>query len=384
MQHAAHDYQGRIERLIPGVQLIRTYQLKWLRADLLAGVTVVAILIPQALAYGQLAGVAPVAGLYTAVVAMLIYPLFATSPQLMVGPDSGSAILVAATIAPLAGGNPARAAALAALLAAMVGLLLIGGGLARLGFIADYLSKPILIGYINGSALIIVASQLGGLFGIKLTNGAFFPRIWELISQLNEIHWLTLGIGLALIVLVVALRLISRKIPAALVAVIVATLAATIFPLAVHGVTVVGEVPAGLPTLEVPVSSLGEFGALLPGAVGLALVIFADTILTGRAFAAKNGYEIDAGQELVAVGAANFSAGLFHGITGSTSQSRTVVNDQAGGKTQLTSIICALLVAVFLVFLSPLLRNLPQVTLAAIILVAAISLIDVQSLRNLY
>lgn len=375
---------NRIEQATPGIQIARSYKRRWLRADLIAGVTIVAILIPQGIAYSDLAGAAPVAGLYTAFAAMIAYAIFASSPQLMVGPESGNAILVAATLAPLVAGNPARYVALAAMLALMVGALLIIGGIARLAFIANFLSKPILIGYINGASLIIIASQLGKLFGIKLTSQNFFPALWELITHLNQAQWLTFGIGIILIALIAALRRFVPKAPSALVAVILATVASAVFQLDSHGVTVLGPIPAGLPLPSLPAISFGDIGLLLPGAFGLALLTFADTILTGRAFAAKNGYELDAGHELIAIGAANISAGFLQGFSSSASQSRTAVNDQAGGKTQLTGIVAAILVAVFLLFLSPLLRDLPQVALAAIILVAAVSLIDMVSIRRLH
>ncbi len=375
---------SRIEQATPGIQVARSYRRRWLRADLIAGVTIVAILVPQGIAYSQLAGAAPEAGLYTAFAAMIAYAFFASSPQLMVGPESGNAILVAATLAPLVGGNPARYVALAAMLALLVGALLLIGGIARLAFIANFLSKPILIGYINGASLIIIASQLGKLFGIKLSSQNFFPALWELVSHLNQAQWLTFGIGIILIALIAALRRFVPKAPSALVAVILATVASAVFQLDTHGVSVLGRIPAGIPIPRLPAISFGDIGALLPGAFGLALVTFADTILTGRVFATKNGYELDSGHELIAIGAANVCSGFFQGFTCSASQSRTAVNDQAGGKTQLTGIVAAILVAVFLLFLSHLLQNLQQVTLAAIILVAAVSLIDVTSIRRLY
>ncbi|MGH2503748.1 MAG: SulP family inorganic anion transporter [Ktedonobacterales bacterium] len=381
---ALHSAAHQIERVMPGVHLVRTYQRQWLRPDLIAGATVVAVLIPQGVAYSELAGTAPVAGLYLALVALLIYALFATSPQLMVGPDSGGAILVAATLLPMAAGDPGRYATLAALLALMVGALLVAAGLARIGFIADFLSKPILIGYINGASLIIVANQSGRLFGINAGGENFFTSLWAVIIRLPSTQWLTFGIGLAIIIFLVALRRFAPRAPAALVVVVLATLASAVFHLDAHGVTVLGKIPSGLPALRFPRMGLTDIGALLPGALGLALVTFADTVLTGRAFASKNDYEFDVAQELIAIGASNIGAGLFQGYPGSTSQSRTAVNDQVGGKTQLTGVFAAILVALFLLFLSPLLQNLPQVALAAIIIVSALSLIDVTSLRRLY
>jgi SulP family sulfate permease len=375
---------NRIEQVTPGIHVARTYQTKWFRADLIAGVTIVALVIPQGMAYSDLAGAPPVAGLYTAFAAMIAYAFFASSPQVMVGPEPGNAILIAATLAPLVVGDPSRYVALAAMLALMVGTFLLIGGIARLAFIANFLSKPILIGYINGASLIIIASQLGQLFGIKLSSRNFFLALWQLITNLNQAKWLTFGIGLLLLALIVALRRYVPKAPSALVAIILATLVSSAFQLDTHGVAVIGHIPAGIPVPRLPAMSFVDVGALLPGAFGLALVTFADTMLTGRTFAAKNGYELDAGHELIAIGAANISSGFFQGFSCSASQSRTAANDQAGGKTQLTGIIAAALVALFLLFLSPLLQNLPQVTLAAIILVAAVGLIDVAAIQRLY
>lgn len=370
---------------MPGLGLVHTYQRAWLSADILAGVTVFAILVPQGIAYGSLAGVTPVAGLYAAIAAMLAYAVFGSSRQLIVGPESGIAIMAATVLAPLAAGSgTARYAALAGLLAVMAGLVTMAGGLARLGFIADFLSKPILLGYTDGVALIIIASQLGKLFGIKIEALNFFPSLLEFGQKLDQTQGLTLALGLVLVAILVILRRVAPRIPSALVVVILATIASEIFHLQQHGVAVVGHIPAGLPRPTLPAVSFRDVYNLLPGAFSLSLVTFADGVLTARLFARKNGYEIDADQEMIGLGVANLVAGLTQGFPMGASNSRTVVNDGAGGRTQLVGVVATVLVCIFLLFFTGLLQNLPLVTLAAIVIVAAANLITVQPVVRLY
>jgi SulP family sulfate permease len=370
------------ERLLPGLRLLLHYPREWLRADILAGVSVCAILVPQGMAYGQLAGVAPVAGLYTALAAMVVYALFASSGRLRVGPEAGTAILVASVIAPFAAGDAAHAAALTAILAMLVGGFLIVAGLANLGFVADYLSKPVLVGYMNGSALIIIGSQLGKLFGVDLESDNFFGQVWELITKYNQIDGLTLGIGLALICTLVALRSYAPKLPGALIVVVMTALVALLG--LDDRLAIVGDVPAGLPGLRIPLINPFDILRLIPGALSVALLAFPDAMLTARVFAAKHHEEIDANQELVALGAMNIGAGLFQGFPCGASQSRTVVGDDAGGQTQLAGIVAAGVLALVLLFLTPLLRTLPTVALGAIIMVVAVNLIDIATVRSLY
>ncbi len=295
------------ERRLPLLRLLHSYQRAWLRADLLAAVSVCAILIPQGMGYGNLAGAAPVAGLYAALAAMVAYAIFGTSRQLMVGPEAGSAILIASTLAPLVGGDddPTRYAALAGLLALLTGAFLIGAGLGGLGFVADYLSKPVMVGYINGAALTIIASQLGKLFGIGIESQNFFPQVCELLTELGTTEWPTLVFGVTMIALLVLLRRIAPKVPSTLVVVIISTLLVAMFDLTRYGVSVVGSIPTGLPGFRVPLRGLPELAALIPGALSLAVLIFPDSTLTARAFAERHGYAIDANQELIALGADN-------------------------------------------------------------------------------
>ena len=367
------------------MRLARTYQLRWLRSDLLAGATMFAVLVPQGMAYGELAGVAPVAGLYTAFIAMLFYALFASSRYLMIGPESTTAILVAASVGPLvAGGDPARYATLVAMVPIMVGVIAIIAGIARMGFIADFVSKPILIGYMDGAALIIIGSQLGKLFGIKTQGNAFFDKLWSIITQLGQIQWLTLAIGLILIALLIILRRISPKIPGAIIVVVLSTLASWLFHLDAHGVSVVGQIPAGLPKPTFPDIQFGDIGNLLPAAFSLTLLAYVTGIIPARAIAEKKREKLDANQEFIAMGVANLAAGFSQGFIAAGSQSRTGVNDAAGGKTQLVSLVAAVLLFIFLLWFTPLLQLLPLVALAAIVIVAAAATLQINPVRDLF
>jgi len=368
---------------VPGIGLVRTYNRNWLKADLVAGVTVFAILVPSCLAYGELAGFEPVIGLYAALVAMIAYALFGSSRQLIVGPDATIAILIALIIAPLALGDSARYAALAAALTILVGLTCLIGGYFKLGFVADFLSKPILTGYITATALIVIVSQLGKIFGIEIVSDDFFAQILELITKLDQTHMLTLALGLVTILGLILLKRFVPRVPGPLVAVVVAIIVSSLFNFADLGVSVVGQIPGGLPSLQIPQVGPADLRTLLPAALALAVLIFADELLVARVFAKKNHYALDPNQELTALGAANVSCGFFESFAVGASSSRTVVNDDMRGKSQMVGLVAAGLVIVFLLYLTSLLQNLPKVVLGAIIVVAAISLIDVQEFRSL-
>jgi len=368
---------------VPGIGLVRTYNRNWLKADLVAGVTVFAILVPSCLAYGELAGFEPVIGLYAALVAMIAYALFGSSRQLIVGPDATIAILIALIVAPLALGDSARYAALAAALTILIGLTCLIGGYFKLGFVADFLSKPILTGYITATALIVIVSQLGKIFGIEIVSDDFFAQILELITKLDQTHMLTLALGLVTILGLILLKRFVPRVPGPLVAVVVAIIVSSLFNFADLGVSVVGQIPGGLPSLQIPQVGPADLRTLLPAALALAVLIFADELLVARVFAKKNHYALDPNQELTALGAANVSCGFFESFAVGASSSRTVVNDDMRGKSQMVGLVAAGLVIVFLLYLTSLLQNLPKVVLGAIIVVAAISLIDVQEFRSL-
>ena len=372
-----------IARLIPGLALIKGFSPALLRTELIVAVTVVAVLVPSAMAYGDLAGVTPVAGLYVALAAMVMYALFGSSKQVIMGPEATAAIMTAAAVAPLAGGDAARYAALAALLALLVGVVALLARVAKLGFITDLLSKPVLVGYIFGATLIVIGSQLGKMFGITLESDKFFQQVIELISRLDETHLLTFAIGAVSMVVLLIVRRVNRKLPGPLIVVVVAIIASVLLDWEAQGVKVVGPVPAGLPQVTIPAFTASDVLALLPAALALMILIYADEILTSRVFASKHGQKVDANQEFIGIGAANIAAGFLTGFPAALSASRTTVNDQMGGKTQWVGLIAAALVVIFLLFLTPLLAPLPTATLGAIIIVASLGLIDIAAFRFL-
>jgi SulP family sulfate permease len=335
------------------------------------------------MAYGDLAGVTPVAGLYVALGAMVMYALFGTSRQVVMGPEATTAIMTAAAVAPLAGGDVARYAALAALTAILVGLLSLLARVVRLGFITDFLSKPILVGYIFGVTLIVIGSQLGKMFGISLESDKFFQQVVELISRLEEAHLLTMTIGIVCMAALLIMRRINRALPGPLIVVVGAIIASVVFDWQAKGVKVVGAVPPGLPSIAIPAVSFQDILALLPAALALTILIYADEILTARVFSAKHNQKMDANQEFVAIGMANIGAGLLTGFPAALSASRTAVSDQMGGKSQWVGLIAAALTIVFLLFFTPLLAPLPTVALGAIIIIASIGLIDMAAFRFL-
>jgi sulfate permease, SulP family len=372
-----------IARFIPGLALFKGFSPALLRTEFIVAITVFAVLVPSAMAYGDLAGVNPVAGLYVALGAMVMYALFGSSKLVILGPEATAAIMTAAAVAPLAGSDAVRYAALAALLALLVGCVSLLARVARLGFITDLLSKPVLVGYIFGATLIVIGSQLGKMFGIKLESDKFFQQVLELISRLNESHLLTVAIGVVCIATLLIIRRVNRKLPGPLIVVVGAIIASAVLGWEDKGVAVVGAVPAGLPSIVIPAVTISDIFALLPAALALTILIYADEILTSRVFAKKHGQKVDANQEFVGIGMANLAAGLLTGFPCALSASRTTVNDQMGGKTQWVGLIAAGLTVIFLLFFTPLLAPLPTVALGAVIIVASLGLIDIAAFRFL-
>jgi sulfate permease, SulP family len=360
------------------LDLLRTYQLSWLPGDLLAGVVIFAVTIPTALAYGQLAGLQAVNGLYASLLAMAVYAFFGTSRQLIIDAEAAIAILVASSVATIAGvGDPARFAALAMMEAIMVGGLLVIGGIFRLGFLADFIPKTVVLGFINGVALIVIVAQIGKITGIELTQHDFFPRLWEFYTKIHQTHQLTLVIGGACLLGLVIFSLVPA-IPEAVVVVVLATLALSWVVPGGGGVSLVGLIPAGLPRLELPPVGFADIMALLPVAFGVTLVAYMDTTISGRYFASRGGYQLDHNQEMIALGLTNLGTGLFQGFTVGASHSRTTVNDMYGGRSQLAGLIAAGCLAVFLMRFANILQNVPQVALAAIIMMAGIRLFNLK------
>ena len=331
----------------------------------------------------ELAGLPVVVGLYATMLPLVGYAFFGSSRQLVVGPEGTLAALTAVTIAPLAGGDPAEYAALAAALALVMGVILVLGGLLRLGFMADFFSKPVLLGYINGTALTIMATQLGKLLGLSVSATDFFPILREVISELADVDRLTAVLSISLFGLAFLLRRFIPKVPATLVVVVVAIIASVLLDLEEQGVAVVGEVDAGLPPLGLPSVGFDHVVDLLLPASAFALIAFADTIASARTYAVKNGYEIDPNRELAGLGGANLASGISAAFPISGSGSRTALNDSTGGSTQLVGIATAALVAVIALFATPLIEPLPDAALGVVVVVAAIGLFEVSSVWRL-
>jgi high affinity sulfate transporter 1 len=364
---------------------VRTYERRWLRADLVAGVVLAAILVPQGIAYAELAGLPAVTGLYTTIACLVAYAVFGPSRVLVLGPDSSLSPLIFAAIVPLlAGGDTATAIALAGMLALFVGLIEIGLGLGKLGFVADLLSKEVQVGYMNGLGITIIVGQLPKLFGFSTYSDGFIDELLAFLDGIDQTDATTLAVGVACLVVLLGLPRLTRRVPAVLVAVVGATVVSAVLGLTEEGVKTVGTLPQGVPTPAIPWTSIGDVGPLLIAAVGITLVSLTDTIATSTAFAARRGDEVEPDQEMIGIGAANLAAGFFQGFAVSTSSSRTAVAEQSGAKSQFTGLIGAGLVAVLLLFLNSLLADLPQSTLAAVVIMAALSLMDLGILRRYF
>lgn len=366
-----------------GLKRLLSYESAWLRGDILAGLTVAAYLIPQCMAYGELAGVQPVAGLWAILPAMVIYALLGSSPQLSVGPESTTAVMTAVAIAPLAAPGGGDYAILAALLALLVGLTYILGYVTRLGFLADLLSKPILIGYMAGVAVIMITGQLSKVSGIPIDASSVFGEIQTFFNHLDQFQGPTLIVSMAVLVFLFVVQSRWPNAPGPLLAVLLATLAVSIFDLDQLGVAVVGDIPAGLPQITVPKLSIAQVNSLMAAAIGIAVVGYSDNVLTARAFATRNGYKIDANQELLALGAVNIGAGLLQGFPISSSGSRTVLGNALGNKTQVFSLVAMVAVVGVLLFLRPLLSLFPQAALGALVIYAATRLIEISEFVRL-
>ena len=369
---------------MPGLALFRGYRRQWLIPDVLAGVSVCVVMIPSVIAYAGLIGIPPEYGLYAALVPLLVYPLFGSSRQVVVGPDIAITLLMASAIAPLAGGDATHAAMLAAVLALLSGLLLLLGAGAKFGAVADFLSKPVLVGYMTGAAMILMASQFSKFFGVPLKHTDFFPLLAELTGKLHQTNFPTLVLGVGLLALLVLLHRMAPKVPGALVVCVVAIGISRGFGLESHGVAVVGVFHAGLPGFAFPDVSLKEIHSLFPASIGIALLTYTECILLARAFGEKNRYEVNSNQELVALGCADLITGLFHGFAVTGSQSRTTISDTAGGKSQLVSLVAAVTLALFLLFLTPLIAPLPVVALAAILVHAGFGLIEFDVMKRIF
>ena len=360
---------------------LRGYERSWLRGDLIAGLTVCAILVPQALAYASIARVSPVVGLYAAPGALLLYAALGSSRVLVVGPMAASAALSAATVADLVGPGDERFAAFTAALALAAGLAALVAGLLRLGFLADFISGPVLKGLIIGLALTIIIGQLPKLFGIAPGSGDFFEQAWHLVTHLGDTQGTALLVGTLSLAVIVGLRRLAPGVPGPLVAVAGAIAAVKAFGLDVR---TVGSIASGLPTLGLPGVGLGDSARLAGGAVGVMLIAFTEGLGAAKTFAADSDPRIDANRELIALGGANLAAGLSSGMVVSGSLSKTAVNASAGARTQVSGLLAAALTVVVLLFLTAPFADLPEATLAAVVIAAVVDLVDVRALIELY
>jgi high affinity sulfate transporter 1 len=372
-----------LERWTPGLVTLSSYQRSWLRPDLIAGVVLAAILVPQGMAYAELAGLPAVTGLYTTIACLVAYAVVGPSKVLVLGPDSSVSPLILAAITPLfVTDDPATAIALAGILALLVGLIEIGLGVAKLGFVADLLSSEVRVGYLNGLAVTIIVGQLPKLFGFSTDADNFIDELRAFVRGLDQTSRATLITGLGVLAVLLILPRMTKRIPAVLVAVVGVTIVSALLDLAGHGVKTVGTLPQGVPVPAVPWTKWSDLGPLLIGAVGITMVSLTDTIATASSFAARHGDEIKPDQEMIGIGASNIAAGLFQGFAVSVSGSRTAVADQSGAKSQMTGLVGAGLVVVLLLFLNGLLSDLPQTALAAVVITAALSLMDLDAVRR--
>ena len=368
---------------MPGLSTLRSYQREWLSRDAIAGLVLAAFLVPVGMGYAQASGLPAITGLYATIVPLLVYAIVGPSRILVLGPDSSLAPIIAVTVVSLAGGDPDKAIALAGMTALMTGALLILAGLLHLGYLTDLLSLPIRYGYLNGIALTVIVSQLPKVFGFSTDAEGLVDEVNAFVRGVADGATIlaALVIGVVSIVVVVAGKRAAPAVPWVLVAVVAGTLAVSVFD--PQGVEVVGALPRGLPSFAFPSVPFDDLATLAAAAVSIALVAFADTSVLSRTYAAKLGDDVDPNREMMALGAANLATGLFQGFPISSSASRTPVAESAGAKTQVTGVVGALVIALMLLFAPSVLRNLPQATLGAIVIVAATSLIEIRRVRAL-
>ena len=382
MQRAKNIPNSKLEHWVPGVRLLRDYQLAWLPRDLAAGITLGLVMIPVGLAFGVLAGV-PLGGLYAGMVPLIAYAMFGSSRQLIIGPDASMAALVAASLAPLAGGDAARLAVMACLLSVLIGLLCILGAFLRLGFMADFLAKQVIVGFMHGLALVIAVGQLPKVLGVQGGGETTVAQFMTVCRNMAGTNLITLAIGASCVAIILTCRRCYPRIPGQIVALIGSLVVVHFFKLDQLGVAVVGDIPRGLPRLQIPIPSFTDFQVLLPMAFAAALVAISDTVATSRGFASRNHYRIDVNQEILALGLGNITAGLTQGLPVSASGSRTAAVEAAGSRTQVTSIVAVGWWRLSL-FLTGWLYSLPTAALGGILLASAWNLCDFREFGRIW
>lgn len=382
--HPAAGWLTRLYGIAPGLSTLVNYRAQDFPHDLVAGLSVAAVALPVGVAYAELAGFNPAIGLYSSILPLAAYALFGSSRQLVVGPDAATCALIAAAVAPLSAGDPQKYMAMSMTLTFLAGLLCVGASFLKLGTLADFLSRPILAGFMNGIALSIALGQLSKVFGFKIEAGGILPRFIEIADKVDQTHLPTFAVGLASFVVLLVLPRFLPRLPAALAVMVLAALGVGLLGLDVRGVKIVGEVPAGLPALAIPTIPLESLKTLLGDAAGIALISFTSLMLTARSFASKNNYDIDADRDMAALGVANIAAAVSHGFAISGADSRTAMSDAAGGRTQVAGLIAGASIALVLIFLTGPLKYVPQAALGAVLVMAAYSLIDIATLRALW
>lgn len=382
-----HSRTRGVRRWLPGLGILTHYNRSIFSQDLTAGLVLTALLAPVGMGYAEAAGLSPIYGLYATIIPLLAYALFGPSRILVLGPDSALTALIAATILPLAAGDPKRAAILAAMLAIITGVFCIMAGVARFGFITDLLSKPIRAGYMNGIALTLLIGQLPKVLGFSVEGGSFLKSSAELAHGIltGRINWTTCIIGMSCLAVIFGTRRWAPKLPGVLFAVTGATLAVWLFDLAAQEqIRTVGALPQGLPDFSFPAVSMAELKTLAAGATAIALVSITDMSVLSRIYALRGGYYVDDNQELIALGIANITTGLFHGFSVSSSASRTPVAESAGAKTQMTGVVGAICIALLLIFAPRLMIHLPVAALGAVVISACGSIVEYSAVRRLY
>jgi high affinity sulfate transporter 1 len=383
MSLRSFNFGSRWERWLPGIRLIRGYELSELPKDLAAGITLGLILVPVGLAFGDLAGV-PLAGLYAGILPLIAYALFGSSRQLIIGPDASMATLIAVSVAPLSGGDIGRMTAMVCVLAILMGLICILASLLRLGFIADFLAKPVITGFMHGLAIVIIVGQLPKVLQVSGGGETTLEQLLTLGRNLSDTHVITLAIGASCILVILSCRRWFSRIPGQIVALIGAILAVHFLKLDRLGVAVVGAIPQGMPHFRIPRLGVEELQSLVPVSLAAALLAISDSVATARGFASRNRYRIDVNQEMLALGLGNVTAGLTQGLPVSGSGSRTAAAESAGSRTQVTSMIAATVVACVMLFMTGWLYSLPSAALGAILIAAAWGLCDFQEFRRMW
>ena len=373
-----------LKHYVPVLSWLPSYDRRWLRADVIAGLTAWAVIVPQAVAYAQIAGLPAQAALFATPLALLGYAAFGTSRQLAVSATSATAAVSATAVAPLAGGNEGRYLALSAALAILTGALFVLAGLVRLGGLSDFISKPVLTGFLFGLGLVIAAGQLPKLFGVEPGGSGFFGQMWHLLGHLDETDSWTILLGASSLAALVGLKRVAPRIPASLIVVAAGIILTGVFDLADRGVAVVGEVPSALPTPALPDVGFDDVASMLPAAIGIVLLGYAESVSVARGFASRHHYDIRPNQELVALGASNALAGFFQGFVASGGSSQSAASDQAGARTELFAVVAAGMTLLTAVALAPLLKDLPQAILGAIVVSAVLGFMRAGELRRYY